>query len=268
MYDFEPPGMKLVYRSTSPKDIAEFNAALNVSTPEGEPACACIPSPVIRLYRGKAELVSIEVFGTYAVHTPLRRGDLSINDAEKWLGWFDARKMPRLRKEYEDELARNKQSDEDYARWLAAMPGSIRPLWDKVDLNEMHPDIKPLQAALSKEFPDVKLRARALFKWYGSGAGPWSGYPAYEDIAESLLLTIPTQELISVALSDPLSEEQVEGAARLFGGWEFSVKRPDDGKLLPEKLKAKLLAHSLKSTDQDKLGRARYAFSPAPAHKP
>ncbi len=135
-YDFEPPGMKLVYSSTSPKDIAEFNAALNVSTPAGESACACIPSPVIRLYRGKTQLTSIEVFGTYAVHTPLRRGDLFINDAEKWLGWFDARKMPRLRKEYEDELARNKQSDEDYAHWLAAMPGSIRPLWDKVNLNE------------------------------------------------------------------------------------------------------------------------------------
>jgi|SRR6185295_15705735 len=53
----------------------------------------------------------------------------------------------------------------------------------------------------------------------------------------------------------------LEGAARLFGGWEFGQRRPDDLDALPADLKKRLLDHSLKSSDADKLGRAKHAFA-------
>ncbi|HEV2990052.1 MAG TPA: hypothetical protein VG759_16535, partial [Candidatus Angelobacter sp.] len=60
----------------------------------------------------------------------------------------------------------------------------------------------------------------------------------------------------------PLTEQQTEGAARLFGGWEFSNQRPQDRKLILPELRTALLEHSLKSSDQDKLARAKSAFGP------
>ena len=42
---------------------------------------------------------------------------------------------------------------------------------------------------------------------------------------------------------------------------DFSQRRPNDRKTLPADLKKKLLVHSLKSSDDDKLGRAKNAFA-------
>ncbi len=94
----------------------------------------------------------------------------------------------------------------------------------------------------------------------GSGAGPWSGYPAYESVAEQMLLEYPTPELVAAVSGRQLSEEEMEGAARLFGGWEFNRSRPSDNALIPDDLKTNLLEHSLRSTDEDKRNRAKHAF--------
>jgi hypothetical protein len=58
-----------------------------------------------------------------------------------------------------------------------------------------------------------------------------------------------------------LSEVQIEGAARFFAV-DVSYYQPNDLKLLPAELKIVLLNHSLKSTDPDKITRARSAFAP------
>jgi hypothetical protein len=160
----------------------------------------------------------------------------------------------------EDRAAEQKKRETEEARWLSAMPKSILPLWESVRY-ELSPDLTPLRAAIAKELPDMRQRILALFAWFGSGAGPWSGFPAYESIAEELLLDYPTPDLIAAAQTEGLTEQQIEGAARLFGGWDFGQRRPDDRKTLPAALKKRLLDHSLKSTDDDKLGRARHAFA-------
>ena len=108
----------------------------------------------------------------------------------------------------------------------------------------------------------MRKRALALYAWFGSGEGPWSGFPSYEEVAEELLFDIPTAELVAAAQADDLTEVQLEGAARFFGGWSFSQRRLEDRRTLPPALKRKLLDHTLKSTDEDKLARARKAFGP------
>jgi len=142
------------------------------------------------------------------------------------------------------------------------MPKSVRQLWEQAVHGWPIPNVKPLRAALAKEFPDSHQRILALFSWYGSGDGPWSGFDSvYETAAEELLLDFPTPDLIAAAQADNLTDAQIEGAARLFAGWSFSQRRPDDLKTLPAALKKKLLDHSLKSKNEDKLGRARNAFA-------
>ncbi len=251
----------MLFSSTAPKDIAEFNDALTVAPPKGYFHCMCIGTPAVRLYRGDTELVLVTNHHGRSVRCSLWTSDAMLKDPERWLQWFDARKMPEPRKEVDDMTARAKQGEISYARWLASMPKSVRPLWERATRDEISPNVKPLRTALAKEFPDTRQRVLSLFTWYGSGDGPCSGFPSYESAAEELLLDIPTADLIAAAQIDNLTQEQLEGAARLFGGWDFSQRRPNDRKALPAALKKKLLDHSLKSTDDDKLGGAKNAFA-------
>ena len=160
----------------------------------------------------------------------------------------------------DEEEARRKKARATYERWTGAMPASIRAVWDQ-SLRGLGIDLKVLREAAAGEFPDPRRRALALFGWYGAGAGPWSGFPSYESAAEDLLLEIPTDELVAAAQTVPLTLQQTEGAARLFGGWAFRQKRPEDLARLPAELKSKLLEHALKSNNDDNIQRARSAFA-------
>jgi hypothetical protein len=118
--------------------------------------------------------------------------------------------------------------------------------------------LKPLNAALAKQYPDTYDRIRALMAWFGSGAGPWSGFPGYEEIAAKLLRQYPTAELIRAVESRNLTDQELEGAARILGSWT-PVSDPTP---IPADLRRTLLAHCLLSSDQDKVERAEHAFAP------
>jgi hypothetical protein len=94
-----------------------------------------------------------------------------------------------------------------------------------------------------KQFPDEQTRILALYAWFGSGEGPLSGFPSYEMVAEELLLYSQTEALIETAKATKTAQ-QLEGAARLFGGWTFRQSRPSDLARLPPNLKQRLLVGS------------------------
>jgi hypothetical protein len=159
----------------------------------------------------------------------------------------------------EQQAAEQKKFQEDNARWLAVMPKSLQPSWNARS-SDPFPNIFPLREPLTKEYPDVTQRILKLLEWYGSGAGPWSGYPSYEDTPAKLLHDYTTQKIVTAIQSTTLNEAQIEGAARFFASWDFSQSRPGDLALLPATLKRTLLEHSLKSKDTDKKERAKAAF--------
>jgi hypothetical protein len=177
-----------------------------------------------------------------------------LNDLLKTAG------IPLAKGETEEEIAaRQKKDQETEARWLAAMPKSLRPFWTKMR-KDILPDLKPFRATLAREYPDAERRILALLKWYGSGAGPWSGFPSYEDVAGHLLVDFSPAQLIAASERSDLTDPQVEGAARLFAGWHFLGGRENLLDILPPSLKNRLLEHSLKSADSDKIERAKNAF--------
>ena len=259
--DSPEKGAKVLFTSTDANDIAEFNEALTVMPPKEWFHCMCMGAPAVRLYRGETELALVTSHHGRSVRCSLWASDAMLKDPEKWIAWFDARKMPEPRQEVEDMAARAKQAEVSRARWRAAMPESVRPLWERAARDETSPNVEPLRSALAKEFPDTRQRALALFAWYGSGDGPWSGFPSYETAAEELLLDLTTPDLVAAARVGNLDDAQIEGAARLFGGWNFSQRRPADRKALPADLKKKLLDHALQSKDEDKRDRAKNAFA-------
>jgi len=111
----------------------------------------------------------------------------------------------------------------------------------------------------ARELESDRIRARLI--WFGSG--PWSGFPGYEEIAAKLLLQYPTAQLVAAVENENLTEEELEGAARILASWRpakpFFV-HPELRTVVPAKLRKTLLKHCLKSPDQDKRDRAQRAF--------
>lgn len=251
-------GSKELYRSTKPADILAMRDAFVVDQ-ERDGSIAICADTLIVLYKDNKELTSFLNAGGTGVATKIINGVYFSVDIEKWQSWFDKRGMSFIRKDYEDAIAQSKISEENERRWIEAMPRGVKKAFEDTEregISIIKPEYPKVELALRTEYPNQTDRIRALLHWFGSGSGPWSGYPGYETIAESALLKYQTSDLVAAVKSGELSETQKEGAARLFAGWDFNRTRPNDGKLLDKQVKAMLLVHALKSSDQDKRDRA------------
>jgi hypothetical protein len=189
------------------------------------------------------------------------RGDATLADPRCFADWL-------LRHSFDDALEQLDDDEERYAEslqaredWERAMPPSLRPLWpDRLD-DEMSPaDIETARALLEAAVPDPVERVRALYTWFGSGEGPWSGYPSYEGAAEQLLLAYPI-EILLAALEAPTDDPfALYGAARLFGGWDFGKTRRADRERCPEPLRKRMLDAVAWHSIRDNYDRFRSAF--------
>ena len=141
------------------------------------------------------------------------------------------------------------------------MPKPLKATWSNASGEFGRVNLAPLRSALEHDIPDRSERVLALLEWFGSGAGPWSGFPSYESAAEDLLLDFPTTNIVVAVQSKKLSPAQTEGAARLFAGWSFGQQRPDGLKDVPDAFKKDLLDHMRNTQDKDKFWRARSAFA-------
>jgi hypothetical protein len=249
----------VIYHSSSRKDFEELKSAISL---KGGPfVCACMDGPEIALLKNKKEIASVWNHEGSAIGSSVWNGDWQNSDANRWLRWFDKRGLTSARKFFNETQAEARRTIVDEKRWLKAMPSSLKPLWssavNQYNPPDKFPDLKPLNAALLKQYPNAYDRIRALMAWFGSGAGPWSGFPGYEQIAEKLLRQYPAAELIKAVENRSLRDQELEGAARIFGNW---TPVPDHTPI-PAQLRQKLLEHCLKSKDQDKVERARKAFS-------
>ncbi len=252
-------GAAVLFRSSDRRDLDALKAAARVGEPDSPVHCMCDGTPAIFLYAGEREVGRISNHHGQLIRSNLWRTDKPPADPEAFLKWFDDRGIVGPRREVVAARARREEAEKVGRKWLDSMPPALRPLWPSLQA-PIGNDLTPMRVALAAKVPGPADRIRALFRWYGSGAGPWSGFPSYEDVAEKMLLEYPTRDLLAAIEGQDLDEAETEGVARLFGGWRFSQLRRGDGALLPAGLKARLLAHSLASPDEDKQGRARRAF--------
>jgi hypothetical protein len=121
-------------------------------------------------------------------------------------------------------------------------------------------DVEAAEALLEAAVPDPVARVRALYEWFGSGKGPWSGYPSYEGAAEQLLLSYPIEVLLAALDASTDNPTALYGAARLFGGWAFGQTRRADRKRCAEPLRQRMLDAVIWHGNEDNLGRFRSAF--------
>jgi hypothetical protein len=264
----------ILYSSLKPKDISELRHSIVFEPPKQWFRCACFPMLEIKLYRKGKEIGVISLFDEFTIEFSGWTGDARISDQEKLLRWFDARgiKGPR------DTIEAQRESEREDAifaqRWLAAMPPDLKPLWPEILQNSVwwqNPADAPKATArvfdpvLAKEYPDVNQRIRSLFSWFGSGAGPWSGYYVTEDVPSRMLLEYSGAQLVNALQGEPLTDAEAEGAVRFFVGYvpDASFRQPEDRTLiaqLPDELKKTLLDHVVRTGDKDKLAITRQAF--------
>lgn len=251
-----------LYESKDKYDIVALLDALSIAKPKEWFHCMCIGSPAISLYRGNEILVKVTNHHANSVRCSLWDSDALITDTDRWLKWFDERGVGGPREEYEESIAMAQQSEIDYKRWKDAMPSYLRDSWDAFvpDLSMGIVRIDPLVYEMSKQTTCRREVITDLFAWFGSGAGPWSGFPCYESAAEELLFQFETSELIDAVQPEHMTSQQLEGAARLFAGWSFRKKRKKHLQLLPCTVKEALWQAVQHTSDAGNRARANKAF--------
>lgn len=189
-------------------------------------------------------------------------GDAVLANGCLLLAWLDRHGMPGPMEQFEADRQRAEEAAEEERSWLAAMPTGLEGSADRIlDLSRTgarpSPDLlAELTERLQSTFPDPVERVLALLHWHGSGSGRCSGYPVHEDVPGQLLGRVPIADLLT-ALADQRAEERHDaGAVRHLVGWKTRPRQKLDVAGLPEPLRARLLAHALRSGDSDKRNRA------------
>lgn len=150
--------------------------------------------------------------------------------------------------------------------WLDAAPEALRhrlpaledgPLGLPRFLKASDPDAREAVAAVRAALGAGT--AAAMLRWYGSGAGPWSGYPAHESVAEVLLGIVGAEALIAAGAQSE-DEAVLLGLARFLGRHGAA---PRERGLAGEALRERLGALVERRCDEDARARFEAAMHPA-----
>lgn len=253
-----PFGTEVLAISEAPDRLEELRRSLQIREGGGG-HCMCHGDPSLVLSNQSGEVVAVlGVHHGFAIRWGQWKDDAVLVDGERLLQWLVSLGVEYPMDEFQASRRRELASRVQATRWQAAMPSALaaHPVFDLHLVYEP----SPVVPVLERVYPDPRVRALALFEWFGHGEGPWSGFPAYEQLPEKLLLAMPMDCLLAALHSDNLTSAQLEGAARLFAGWDFGTNRKRDLVLLTPSDRQKLLGQALRSTDPDKHARARKAF--------
>jgi hypothetical protein len=239
-----PGTSEALYETSDATAIAELEAALATSPSNGA-YCMCIGTLIFDMEGGK----EITLHHGISLRWKDSHGNHMLVRPDAVMDWLSARGMTFVREEYEEDERRRVESQKQEAQWLAALPASLKPFID--EMRQSGAGARPAwTAAVEAEFPDRVQRARAMLELFGSGVGPWSGYPSWEQVPQQLVLEEPFDVLFAAIGDDP-NDRVCEGAARLFASWHFRKRKRELRSKISDELRLRLLVHV--GTDPDKL---------------
>ncbi|KYF99761.1 hypothetical protein BE20_58290 [Sorangium cellulosum] len=212
---------------------------------EGGPSfhCMCLGDLTVELLAHDQPLASISFHHARSLRKPDWSSDAMLVDGPALVRWLAARGAPGPLREYEEERERARTAQEARRLWLAAAPPCFAPDLPRFEddanglpLGPMSPEVAEAERRLRASYATPELACAALLAWLGTGAGPWSGYPAYEMLPENLLLGFGLPTAIAAASAPGTSEAALRGAARLFASWEVVSSKKSQLGDIPEAL--------------------------------
>ena len=250
---------------TDSASLAELAAALRIVDADEFGHVLSIGEHHLELWAGDQHVHTLELLYWDTIRwTSVWKSDAQLAEPRRFEDWLLRHGIPDARDCREENEKREAEWLRSTENWERAMPPSLSPLWpDRLGdgPGNMSPaDVDAAEALLQAAVPDPVARVRALYEWFGSGKGPWSGYPSYEGAAEQLLLSYPIEVLLAALDASTDNPTALYGAARLFGGWDFGQTRRADRKRCPEPLRQRMLDAVIWHGNRDNLGRFRSAF--------
>lgn len=184
-------------------------------------------------------------------------GDALLADGPGLLAWLDRHGVPEPLHWFREAQERRAVAAREREDWVAAVPGALRGLTERMLQSMGQADLRSEAAVLLEEaVPDPVSRVQALLAWYAAGSGRYSGYPVYEGLPGAILGEAPIGE-IAAALEDPRAGSRHEaGAVRHLIGWRSRKRIQRDIAALPAPLRARLLATARTSPDRATRDRA------------
>ncbi|MFE6306418.1 hypothetical protein [Nocardiopsis sp. NPDC057823] len=178
-------------------------------------------------------------------------GDALLADGPGLLAWLDRHGVPEPLRLFREAEARRAAAAREREDWVAAVPGALRGLTERMLQSAGGSELRSEAAGLLAEaVPDPVVRVQAVLAWYAAGSGRYSGYPVYEDLPGAMLGEVPIGE-IAAALEDPRAGARHEaGAVRHLIGWRSRKRIRRDIAALPAPLRARLLAAARTSPDR------------------
>ena len=167
------------------------------------------------------------------------KGDANLDEPRRFEDWLLRHGVPDARDCREENEKREAEWLRSTQNWERAMPPSLSPLWPD-RLGDGPGNMSPAEVDAAE--------------------APPAGYPSYEGAAEQLLLAYPIEVLLAALDASTDNPAALYGAARLFGGWEFSQTRRADRKRCPEPLRQRMLDAVIWHGNRDNLRRFRSAF--------
>jgi len=252
---------KVLYESKERADIDALGRAVSLRVPEDWTHCMCLGSVEVTLYTGENLLGSFTNQHTRNIRCSLWQSDAELADPEAFVSWFDARNMTGPRTEYDELKQQEAEFEAVQAKWLAAMPKCLIPLWtERARYGPQALDLEPFRTTLATEIADRNERVLALLEWYGWEGGSWSEYYDFEGVAKALLMDYPTAVLNAIGSSMELNYAQTKGLARLFTDETFRYQRRDELADLSHRLKRRLREHAHASEDEGEIAAVQHAF--------
>lgn len=208
-------------------ELAELRAALRIV--EGGPTfhCMCHGDLAVDV-RGRFLRIGVLSFHHgQSIRLEGTRSDAELVDGQALLRLLAARGVSEPLAAHEAGVAAARVRESEAARWQSAAPAALRAQLVALGSGPMGLPRHEHDAAYDEAVKalradgagDVAL-ASELLAWVGSAdASPWSGYPAYEEVALVLLRRLaPADVLAAIAAAD--DEARLLGAARFIADHE------------------------------------------------
>ena len=253
-----------VFQTDDPIDLTSFGQAFEIE-PSEPFHCMCIGDLLIDLCARDDQCTRLTLHHGESIRWDGWSSDARLRDGRRAVEWLADHGVVKPLRDYEAEGSQRLAAADAKRRWRLAMPPCLRAflpgvMSDFFSFQATKEEMVAMDRALQSAYESSEGVVINLLGWFGQGEGPWSGFPAYEQMAEKLVLRHPTTVILRALSAGELTTDQLEGAARLFSSFTFHKERGQDLGIVPSDLRARLETHMRAARLADNRDRFKRAF--------